>query len=71
MKNLTLAINLHIHPLLQGMEHCAMPSASLKIEQTWDRIDGIVSELYYDIREVATEILSQKIGPGHPSPLGH
>jgi len=55
MKNLTLAINLHIHPLLQGMEYCAMPSTSLKIEQTWDRIDGIILPLCIPIQEAITD----------------
>jgi len=67
MKDRSSAIGLHIEPLY-GIEptryHAALP-VSRRIEfLAWDQIDGIVSELYYDIREVATEQVEGKRDPG-------
>jgi len=63
MKDLSSAIGRLAEPLY-GIEptryHAALP-VSRRIESlTWDLIDGIVSELYYDIREVATEQLEEE-----------
>ena len=74
MKDLSSTIGRLVEPLygIELTRYYATPPISRRIEElTWDPIDDIVSDAYYDIREVTAEILSQKIVPGHPSPLGH
>jgi len=58
MKCLSATIGRHIEPAY-GIEptlHRATLSVSIQVEeQTWDEIDNLVSDAYYDIREVVTE----------------
>lgn len=63
MKDLSGTISRLVEPLY-GIEYTryhATPPVSRRIEAlTWDPIDGIASELYYDIREIAIEQVEQQ-----------
>jgi len=67
MKDLSSTIGGHIEPIyhMWYSQHLATLPVGRQVEAlTWDLIDLSISELYYDIREVATEQLEGKRGPG-------
>ena len=67
MKDLSPTIGGHIEPIyhMWYSQHQATLLIDRRIEAlTWDSIDGIVSELYYSIREVTIEQLEHEKDQG-------